>query len=521
MRIRLLVITIALAGCGPSYTQRQQAWRTDLAMGRTAQAERAIDDAYDGRETGGVARVGDSDALIWAMERGSAALAGGDHPAAVRHLDRAARIAEAHRPLALAREVGTYLLNDQLRTYDGWPQEHALIDVLRLLAHLEQAQRADGLDPTGARDAELAWFHYERAVNVGRRLSLTLPRWIREQGWTAYPDEAFGRLLGAAAVFALPSDQRAGSDLPAADAALRAAREAYARQAAAAAQAGWRPAPSPRTLEHLWVRAGDAAEGASARSAIAGHPPAAPPGHGSLLLLDLADYAPQLEQWRFTLLAGHWRAGRDRRGGQARIGSFTFWVEGPGAEAVRHWPLLPWPGELIRPLAPGGIGVLAFEIPAHAPRRADPGPATAELIGPDGAVRRIPLEALADPDALARACLAERQPGIVIKTLARAVAKQVGVGILAHRARKENEALGLVANLLGSLLMSWSEQADLRAWATLPGRIDGALVDLPAGTWTIQVPGAPPRTLTIPAGRLAVAPVRSFRAGVTPLPPPR
>jgi hypothetical protein len=516
MRPPWVLIAVFAAGCAAPYGERQQTWRHDAAAGRTAQAATEIDAVYGTDDAGG-------DALLRRMEQGAVAGIGGDPAAAVQHLDVAARLGEERRDADAVREIGTFLLNDTVRPYAGWPHEHAMVEALRTLAHLERAQAAAGLTGAAA-DPETAFRQYERAVNTGRRLSLTLPGWVKGLEDEAYPDDPFARLLGAAAVFTLPRDQRLPSDEQAADAALRGAVAGYAAMGKAPlAGVPWAPAPRPEPLTTLWLRAAEAGEGIDERARTAGLDPARgriPAGHGTLLVLDLAGYVPRMEELRFTMIAAQGTDGTDHRGRTYRIGGIFFSVTGPGADCIDTWGVLPLPGDLVRQLSPGGLAVFGFGIPVFADPRPRPAPVTAGLTGPDGH-RPLALEPIGDPEALARGLLRRRQPGIVVKTLARTVAKQTAVGAITHAVGKdgsnEAELLALGVGLVGSLLATASEQADVRSWVTLPSRIDGALADLPAGTWTVAVPGAAPRTVIIPAGRLVVVPVRTFR---DPVPPP-
>ena len=43
-----------------------------------------------------------------------------------------------------AEELGTFLLNDTLRTYDGSGYEHIQIDILRCLNYVSKAQAVQG-----------------------------------------------------------------------------------------------------------------------------------------------------------------------------------------------------------------------------------------------------------------------------------------------------------------------------------------------------------------------------------------
>lgn len=72
-----------------------------------------------------------------------------------------------------------------------------------------------------------------------------------------------------------------------------------------------------------------------------------------------------------------------------------------------------------------------------------------------------------------------QRPGILLRTLGRAVLKYLGY----RKANKENKALGLLVNLAGVL----TEQADTRSWQTLPNQIFIVRMPLPAGTHTLDL----------------------------------
>ena len=104
-----------------------------------------------------------------------------------------------------------------------------------------------------------------------------------------------------------------------------------------------------------------------------------------------------------------------------------------------------------------------------------------EVILPDGSVVRA--DRALNLAAVSRDDFGRRMPGILLKTVARAVAKE-----LARKgAKREGEVLGWVVNAINLA----TEQADTRSWFLLPGRIDVAKAYLPPGsrrsrsvTWT-------------------------------------
>jgi hypothetical protein len=94
-----------------------------------------------------------------------------------------------------------------------------------------------------------------------------------------------------------------------------------------------------------------------------------------------------------------------------------------------------------------------------------------ELVLPGGAVVRA--EPALDLGAVAHREFGERIPGILIKTVARAVVKEAA----RRTAKKEDEALGWLVNTLNVA----TEAADTRGWIFLPGRVDLAKARAPGG----------------------------------------
>lgn len=79
-----------------------------------------------------------------------------------------------------------------------------------------------------------------------------------------------------------------------------------------------------------------------------------------------------------------------------------------------------------------------------------------------------------DLDAIAFKTLQEKENSILAKTLARSLAKY----LITKKAKKENEALGVLFNLIGFT----TEAADTRSWLSLPSRVELARFSLPPGT---------------------------------------
>jgi hypothetical protein len=99
--------------------------------------------------------------------------------------------------------------------------------------------------------------------------------------------------------------------------------------------------------------------------------------------------------------------------------------------------------------------------------------ATLELAHPTGAIAVKSLE--------------NRLGRIRAKAVARAVTKYLANRALQERARNQSEGVRLLAYVAGNVASAVSEQADLRAWQTLPDRILIGRAALPPGKHRISV----------------------------------
>jgi len=103
--------------------------------------------------------------------------------------------------------------------------------------------------------------------------------------------------------------------------------------------------------------------------------------------------------------------------------------------------------------------------------------ARCEVTLPDGRV--VQAQPMLNLDAVCRDDFNGRLPGILLKTVARAIAKE----LVRKGAEKQGEGLGILVNLLGAAF----ESADTRSWTFLPSRIDMACFEAPPGTTSFHV----------------------------------
>ncbi|WP_153111225.1 hypothetical protein [Propionivibrio limicola] len=92
--------------------------------------------------------------------------------------------------------------------------------------------------------------------------------------------------------------------------------------------------------------------------------------------------------------------------------------------------------------------------------------------------KQYPVETLTNIDAMARRQLKDQMPGILLRTVVRAVLKSA-VQDQAYKA-------GAVAGILTNVATVATEQADDRSWRTLPEKISVARAIVPRGKQTIE-----------------------------------
>lgn len=118
--------------------------------------------------------------------------------------------------------------------------------------------------------------------------------------------------------------------------------------------------------------------------------------------------------------------------------------------------------------------VLRFSIPRLV--SLPPVVASCELLLPDG--ESVAAQPVIDLEAVARTEFENRLPGVLLRTIARAIAKE------AARKGAKHEG-GVVAGKLVNILNVATEQADTRSWILLPARVDLVKAAVPPGPQTL------------------------------------
>ena len=505
------LLVLAMAACGPD----RRMIRSAVVGERFVDAEKDLNELYDRHLAEFGADTADDGpakhALLWRFERGTVDFIGREYARSLDHFRAAARHGRDLRTASASRVTASYLLNDTVRTYIGEPFEHTYVPYYGMLAALFLGQQMDGTwspppvpgaapEPQG--DNARTW--YDRAASGAIALEDAL-RAAAEGDWgeSKYTDNAFLHLMAAAtrhATAALPDDRQSAA--------------LYARRAWDAYKAQG-PVPTPARL--LLPRIVAAADRAGAREMAGGDPDPLPSEqHGTVLVVEEVGFVPKREEMRVMAVAGA------PPGPAYNLGGVFVWVDGPYQEEFRdNWAVVPLPGEFVRKLAGGAVGIFGFELPVL------------PLDRPRGAFGRadaVALEPVDDVRRHARICFddhkAKRLTTTLIRVIGKLVATRVAAGAGAHAATNDAGTQRLLTDVLWAISsagVTWSEQADTRCWTLLPDRI-AAAIDLPAGEHRLTVTRAdgvalPLGVVRVRPGRLSIVHARSFPAGVDHLGP--
>ncbi len=520
-----VVIAMVLAACGPRSTERRKDQvLINVAERDFAAAQEGLDALYNSNPHGDGRRQ-DQHGIVWAMERGTVAFIRQRYVEAERFLRMAAEQAEEHRARVMSREIGSALINETLLPYDGAPHENVFVQYLRGLGFLQQAQMSAGvwMPPgdgdalqTQAVDPEFDTLGlYENAANVLRGASESLLTWVADHaGRDRYRDDPWVRLMAAAAIAAKPRT----SDLEWQGAAMQALRAAEAyreqrRRLHGDPLFGYHVSQRPDLLTTLGYRVTQRYQReVHARFVEAvGRPQRGdlPEGHGSVLVINHRGTAARKHVLDINLIAvSNANAAETRRRNPQAVsyGGFIMWASGPGWARVKNTLIgFPVPEGLADLLAPGGLSILGVALPVHAPQARPAAPPRVRFIPEQGSPGEMAMEVVSDVDAYARATLKDGQARLFGRALGRIVAKNLPTVLIAREQRRQGDAGGAaLTGLVGSLAARVTEIADTRCWTTLPGLVDAALLDLPAGRYRLQVQEAD--GTIIEAGSVQLAP---------------
>lgn len=165
----------------------------------------------------------------------------------------------------------------------------------------------------------------------------------------------------------------------------------------------------------------------------------------------------------------------------------------------------------------GGFGFQKFSLPFFAVMDNPCGSLEVQI-----GSQKTSTDVLTSVEQVAYRYFNDRMPLIVAKAIIRVLAKIAAQKTAELAAAKNGNLLARAATGLGaSLILSLTEQADLRSWRTLPQNFQVARFDLPEGTHTVRIKlrgrsggtlnSKDIGTITVKAGQVGILNVRSIR----------
>jgi hypothetical protein len=505
--VLVFLAALVLAGCGgPDRREIRQ----EVIEQRYPEAEKKLNKLYSQKDS---STGPGKHALLWHMERGTVDALQGEWLNGLEHFKSAARLAREVRTKSVTRGTAATLINDTLRQYSGEPFEFPFIAYYGMCANLAVAQREQGVvsgqppvpagkgaaaEPPAAHDVET---YYDRAASASAALE-AIQRSTRDQefGEYHYRDNPFLHLIAAAVRHATA---RSGDDRQAAMLAAELAWQSYEK-------AGSIPSLARLLVPYIMAQY----DSERAQQVTKTEPSKIAEGEGMLLIVEELGYVPKREALKIIAVTAvpAQRVAID-------LGGLFIYIDGPNPDDINQFHGLVVPGELVRQITGGSLGVFGFEMPVMP--HPGPRPAAGQALVNGQAVA---LEIVDDVEAHARSCFDEHKARRLVLILTRTIAKLVGArqGIdqisVNGRHSASAEALHGLLWFLGSAAVTATEQADTRCWTLLPNRIAAAAVRLPAGTHTVAIRRAdgverPLGSVLIRPGALAMLATRDFPAG--------
>jgi uncharacterized protein len=420
-----LPAAFALAGCS-TYSTQAPLIRDALLHDDYEKAK---------KEVGKIDRSGSE--LLYCYELGTVLHEQGDYAASNATFERAEQVFDELYTKSISRELGAMVVNEGLVKYRGDAFEAVLVNYYKILNYLFLGQPNDALVEC-------------------RRLNQKL-QVIHDAGETYFVDDPFLQYL-TALVYEL------GGETESAEVSYRAAFQEYERDSTLAAPP-WLSCDAAENAR----RVGDAALAASYEKDDSCPPPA--PGHGRVVVLVEEGAVARKIETSFTVPIFN----NDRYSNQDAYAYELYGRRGQNYDnrVVKYWLHVALPALQEDPPLPHRAVVRAsLASPDH---KEDKGEATAVTVE--------------DLDLQARRAYTEKQPTVVMRAIARALAKYIA----SETASQKDTGLGTLVNLLGVV----TETADTRSWTTLPRNIQLARLDLDPGKYRIDVDVIDPHGLRL------------------------
>ena len=409
----LTLAVLLLAGCAANpLRQYDSELQETVKLVKQGSVKQAVAHLEQNNEPGVITKDKD---ILYYLEKGELLTLDNDHPGAKDAWLKADEVVREWEdsfktdPGKLFGDIGSYLINDKTRRYEGQDYEKVMLSTNLTLSHIMQGNYDH------ARVEMKKTYEREKLIES-----------FREQEYDKLQDEGKKQEI-TASVKDMKGYPMAELDAPEVTDLKNGFQNAFAH-----------------------YLAGYFFE-------VTGEPSLAEPGYRNALQL-----APKSK----IVQAGLREVGRRKPG--AKESDVLFVIESGFAPSWKSITIpIPIPREKGRlVVTPLSFPLLKAESPGFVPP-------TLKVAG-----KQLPVETLSNIDFMARRMLKDQMPGILLRTVIRAVVKSVAQ----EQANKGGVVLGLAANIASAV----SEQADDRSWRTLPERISIARATLPQGTQSIE-----------------------------------
>jgi hypothetical protein len=374
--------------------------------------------------------------LLYCYELGTVQHEQGDYAASNVTFERAEQVFDELYTKSISREIGAAVVNENIVKYRGDAFEAVLVNYYKILNYLFLGQASDALVEC-------------------RRLNQKL-QVIHDAGETYFVDDPFLQYLTALVY-------EYGGEPGSAEVSYRASFQEYESDSTVAVPP-WLPCDAAANAR----RAGDLDLVASYEKGAGCPPPAT--GRGRVVVLVEAGSVARKIETSFTVPI----LNNDRYPNQDTYAYELYRRQGQHYDnrVVKYWLHVALPALQVDPPEIHRAVVRAsLSSTATPPSGEQPAQATSVCVE--------------DLDAQARRAYQEKQPTVVLRAIARALAKYIA----SETASQKDTGLGTLVNLLGVV----TETADTRSWTTLPRTIELARLDLDPGKYKIDVDVVGPR----------------------------
>ncbi|MCQ2603911.1 MAG: hypothetical protein MJ215_02560 [Spirochaetia bacterium] len=372
--------------------------------------------------------------LLFCLDYGLMCHYCGDFETSNLYLEEAETLIEQLNAVSVSREIGSYLLNDNIREYSGEDYESLYVNIFRCLNYIGLGMRDDALVEIRKANLKLELLEnkYRKQVadyNQSEDALVEVP-----QVKNHFHNSALSRYLGTV----LFRQDHSYDD---------ARIEAQWLEKAFAEQSSIYDFPVPEIPRQKF-----------------------PSGDSALLdVMAFSGMGPVKEPLGFLVTVGG--------------GLLTFSATGYDSDFVSSllgFFILPCPGVW-------HTSVMNFQIPILAQRDRTPDSIVVSLTGEDGT--RVTMDLLENVNSIAKDTYKLKLPLTVVKTALRVIGKKIGseAGQYAIREASGDNSLAAISGLLFDVLSAVSENVDVRSCAMLPAYVYTAELEVKPGVYDVTV----------------------------------